>query len=244
LCHEGLFTLSFEFQVPEAEDTLYFAHCFPFTWSFQQKHLTQIIEAHQGKGIIKRDLLCESLHGNRCDYLTITDFELEQVSGSDTSLRPCIFLTARVHPGETNSSWIMKGIIDHLLSDTDVAKALRARFFFVIVPMLNPDGVINGNYRCNLAGFDLNRNWKNPDPNKHRPIFATKQLIQSIQQHRKILFFCDFHGHSAKHNVFMYGCECGNGPQKLIEMVFPCIMSRIAGQLTCYVFCLSFLSLF
>ncbi len=28
--------------------------------------------------------------------------------------------------------------------------------------MLNPDGVINGNYRCSLAGCDLNRRWKNP----------------------------------------------------------------------------------
>lgn len=26
--------------------------------------------------------------------------------------------------------------------------------------MLNPDGVINGNYRCSLAGCDLNRRWK------------------------------------------------------------------------------------
>jgi len=26
-----------------------------------------------------------------------------------------------------------------------------------IVPMLNPDGVINGSYRCSLAGVDLNR---------------------------------------------------------------------------------------
>jgi hypothetical protein len=28
--------------------------------------------------------------------------------------------------------------------------------------MLNPDGVINGNYRCSLAGVDLNRRWKFP----------------------------------------------------------------------------------
>lgn len=26
-----------------------------------------------------------------------------------------------------------------------------------VVPMLNPDGVINGNYRMSLAGVDLNR---------------------------------------------------------------------------------------
>jgi murein tripeptide amidase MpaA len=29
--------------------------------------------------------------------------------------------------------------------------------------MLNPDGVINGNYRCSLAGADLNRRWKTPN---------------------------------------------------------------------------------
>jgi hypothetical protein len=28
--------------------------------------------------------------------------------------------------------------------------------------MLNPDGVIHGNYRCSLAGVDLNRQWVNP----------------------------------------------------------------------------------
>ena len=227
---EGFYTLSFEFDVKEAGDVLYFAQCFPFTWSYQQNYLSQILEMNQSKGIVRRELLCESLNGNRCDVLIITDFELEQSSALDQMLRPCIFLTARVHPGESNSSWIMKGIIDHLLGDNDVAKALRSRFYFVIVPMLNPDGVINGNYRCNLAGFDLNRNWKNPDPIKHRPIYATKQLMQTIQQSREILFFCDFHGHSAKHNVFMYGCELDSGPHKMMEMVFPCIMSRIAGE--------------
>ena len=28
--------------------------------------------------------------------------------------------------------------------------------------MLNVDGVIIGNYRCSLAGNDLNRRWHNP----------------------------------------------------------------------------------
>lgn len=28
--------------------------------------------------------------------------------------------------------------------------------------MINVDGVIYGNFRCDLAGFDLNRVWKNP----------------------------------------------------------------------------------
>jgi cytosolic carboxypeptidase protein 2/3 len=34
---------------------------------------------------------------------------------------------------------------------------LKDHFDFYIVPMLNVDGVINGNYRCSLAAVDLNR---------------------------------------------------------------------------------------
>lgn len=63
-----------------------------------------------------------------------------------------VFLSARVHPGESNSSWIMKGIIEFLVRNSAEAQALRDHFIFKIVPILNPDGVINGNYRCSLAG--------------------------------------------------------------------------------------------
>ena len=44
-----------------------------------------------------------------------------------------------------------------LRADDPVAIRLRAKFVFKIIPMLNPDGVIVGNYRCSLSGLDLNR---------------------------------------------------------------------------------------
>ena len=53
----------------------------------------------------------------------------------------------RVHPGESNSSYIVKGIIQFLIGDDEIARALREHFVFEIVAMLNPDGVINGHYR-------------------------------------------------------------------------------------------------
>jgi len=54
----------------------------------------------------------------------------------------------------------MKGIID-FLSDPDSGEAvlLRRNFVFKLIPMVNPDGVIMGNYRCSIAGIDLNRVW-------------------------------------------------------------------------------------
>ncbi len=69
----------------------------------------------------------------------------------EIALRKAVVLTSRVHPGETNASYIMQGILDYLVSDDEGARYLRNNFVFKIVPMLNPDGVIVGNYRCSLS---------------------------------------------------------------------------------------------
>jgi len=92
--------------------------------------------------------------------------------------RKGVFFSARIHPGESNSSWMMKGIIDFLVSDTPEAKVLREKFVFKIVPMLNPDGVINGNYRCSLAGADLNRRWKITQKLLYPEVFESKKLCK------------------------------------------------------------------
>jgi hypothetical protein len=56
-----------------------------------------------------------------------------------------------------------QGVMDLLMSDAPVARQLRASFTFLLVPMLNPDGVAAGNTRGSLAGGqDLNRIWDCP----------------------------------------------------------------------------------
>lgn len=44
--------------------------------------------------------------------------------------------------------------------------------------MMNPDGVVLGNSRCNVSGDDLNRKWTDPDPNFHPEIFYVKEAIR------------------------------------------------------------------
>ena len=44
------------------------------------------------------------------------------------------------------------------------------------VPMLNPDGVVQGNYRCDSNGYDLNRVWKNPVESLHPTIYHSKMV--------------------------------------------------------------------
>jgi murein tripeptide amidase MpaA len=54
---------------------------------------------------------------------------------------------------------------------------MRNEMVFKIVPMLNPDGVIHGNYRASVAGVDLNRYWSDPSKQICPEIYATKSMI-------------------------------------------------------------------
>lgn len=100
--------------------------------------------------------------GNRVDILTITEnnphYNVE---------KGYILITARIHPGESVSSYVCNGIVEFLLSNDEKAKKLRQNFVFKIIPMLNPDGVIHGNYRTNISGYDLNKKWENPSKIYH-----------------------------------------------------------------------------
>lgn len=92
--------------------------------------------------------------------------------------------------------------------------------------MLNPDGVINGNYRCSLAGCDLNRRWKYPSQVLHPTVYHTKKLILKLASERHLALYCDIHAHSRRKNVFIYGNSFDDQPQH--PRAFPFLMSKLA----------------
>lgn len=145
--------MTFEIKFQHDNDTVFFAHCYPYTYT----DLCEFVKAQctfQNKDKIRKTVLCKSLAGNDVDMLIVTNFASDPV---DIAIRKSVILTSRVHPGESNASWMMNGVIEFLVSDHPDAKFLRDTFVFKIVPMQNPDGVIVGNYRCSLMGVDLNR---------------------------------------------------------------------------------------
>lgn len=52
-----------------------------------------------------------------------------------------------------------------MLADTPEAKLLRETFVVYVVPMINPDGVVAGNFRTGFAGKDLNRQFNRLNKN-------------------------------------------------------------------------------
>ena len=120
--------------------------------------------------------------------------------------KPGVFVSARVHPGETSASYMVHGLIAFLLqvrqgrmggaSFTECAspplppdcmqprnpyaRALRASFVFKIVPMLNPDGVARGHFRLDQFGVNLNRAYTNPSASRQPAIFAVKLVLKQM----------------------------------------------------------------
>ena len=148
--------------------------------------------------------------------------------------RKGIIISSRVHPGETNSSWMMKGFIEFILGESQDAQFLRENFVIRLIPMLNPDGVIVGNHRCNLTGYDLNRQWLKAESRKQLvpEIFHIKDMLSKYAQEREIVLFCDLHGHNRKNGIFIYGCHNDdNQERKYMERVFPYMLSQNAPKL-------------
>ncbi|XP_071120373.1 uncharacterized protein [Mytilus edulis] len=220
------YSLTWTVQFPNSHDTVYFAHCFPYTYTDLQDYLLDCSNDPIKSKICKQRVLCRTLAGNLVYVLTITS---PSQAPEDIKHKKAVVITSRVHPGECNASWMMKGFLDYLTGNSADAKLLRDTFIFKIVPMLNPDGVIVGNYRCSLAGRDLNRNYKTVLKDAYPSVWHTKNMIRRLLQEREIIVYCDLHGHSRKQNVFIYGCENRYSPDKrLKERVFPSMLNKNA----------------
>ncbi|KAG8035075.1 hypothetical protein G9C98_001565 [Cotesia typhae] len=219
-------TLTFNITFPHDQDTVYLAHCYPYTYSDLQEYLAKLSSDPVKVKFTKLRLLCRTLAGNSVHYLTIT-----APVNEEGKKKKGIVITARVHPGETPSSWMMKGIIDFLTGESNQARELRERFIFKLVPMLNPDGVIVGNNRCSLSGKDLNRQYRTVMRESYPSVWHTKLMIRRLMEECGIAMYCDLHAHSRKHNIFIYGCESKRACYgKLAEQIFPLMLHKNAAD--------------
>ena len=134
---------------------------------------------------------------------------------------------------------MMHGLMDCLLNpqtdeEKQLVKNLKDHFEIYVIPMLNVDGVINGNYRCSLAACDLNRKWTKPSKAMHPPVYYTKKLCQTIQETegKQFFLYLDFHGHSVKKNIFQYGnnmdelCAGKRPSMNVNPSLFPMMLSK------------------
>ena len=69
---------------------------------------------YPNKDKVRKAPLTRTLAANDIDMLIITNFASSPESIAE---RPAVILTGRIHPGESNSSYIMEGLIEYLVSN-------------------------------------------------------------------------------------------------------------------------------
>lgn len=212
------YTATFSLRFQHRGDICYIAYHYPYThsrlladltqWQLRAQNAASKSPSKSSRLYLRVQNLTSTLLDNLVPLVTIT--EATEGSGKVTNpRRPYIFITARVHPGESNSSWVMRGLLDHLTDPRDPEMVrLRHAYVFKVVPSLNPDGVICGNHRCSMAAKDLNRQWLNPSQSLHPTIFHTKCLINLLAEVGSAPYiYIDLHGHSRMKDIFVYGCD-------------------------------------
>uniref|UniRef100_UPI0032168692 M14 family metallopeptidase n=1 Tax=uncultured Draconibacterium sp. TaxID=1573823 RepID=UPI0032168692 len=109
----------------------------------------------------------------------------------NTESKELIMVLARQHPPEITGWLAMKGFVERLCSDDELAAKFRKRYNICVVPCLNPDGVDNGHWRHGAGGIDLNRDWE--DFNQPETQLIRKFMQQKVAEGGKFLFAIDFH---------------------------------------------------
>jgi cytosolic carboxypeptidase protein 5 len=210
-------------------DRVYFAFTYPYSYVDIQNKLDKIDDHLKSPDYdyiyYHRELLGYSIENRRVDLITLSSKEgitkehedlIENwfpEHGEDRSRRPVkfenkkvIFLTARVHPGETPASFVLNGIIDLLLNKSrEQGKRLLNNFVFKIIPCLNPDGWARGYFRLDTNCQNLNRYYTDPTLEKQPTIYVSKKAIVQQSEYGVLQYYIDLHAHASKIGWFLFG---------------------------------------
>ena len=221
--YRSLNTLQFSYSFDQG-DRVYFSYCPPYTISHLQASLRQFKADKLVNGLIREEIICHSLTGLGVPLIRSSDYDNKKGHNDG---KPIIFVIARAHPGESCGSHMMQGFLKSLFSSSEISKSLRECFEFFVVPMMNPDGVLVGNFRTDLIGDDLNRQYVNPSARFHPTIKSVIYLVQLLKSTRKVVFCLDFHGHSTRPGVFTYGPQLSQkDPLHSFAKILPWMVSK------------------
>lgn len=162
--------------------TAWFAYFAPY--SYQQHE--QFVARCSASPFAQLQCIGSSVHGRPLDMIVVTENVAQWRQQVEL---PKFWLCARQHPGETMAEWLAEGFLERLLCPDDaLAKLLRRKAVFFVVPCLNPDGSVLGHLRTNATGANLNREWadfpsgehKGPDLQRSPEVFHVLKALDEI----------------------------------------------------------------
>ncbi len=114
-----------------------------------------------------------------------------EIETEPSKKKPYVMWVGRQHPPELTGALALIPFSEKVLDGSRLSNEFLENFNVLIVPMINPDGVVHGNWRFNMGGMDLNRDWGPFSQPETQAVLGALERFKSGEE--DIAFFLDFH---------------------------------------------------
>ncbi len=140
---------------------------FSFGMPYQHADLMRFLERHAKKPCLKREVLGKTRKGRPVDLL--------RIGRPGARAKHKVLVTARHHACEMMASYVAEGLIDAFLEDSETGRWLREHVDCAVVPMVDLDGVEDGDQG------------KNRQPHDHKADYRGTSIYPEVAALRKFL---------------------------------------------------------
>mgnify|MGYP002631803297 FL=1 len=153
------------------------------TIPYMQSNLDRLLNEHKDNKHLSVTELAKTREGRPVELLQV---------GQPGDGRIPVLTTARHHACETMASYLLEGFLRAAMSDTEAGRAFRERYVLYCVPIVDKDGVHNGDQGKNRNPHDHNRDYTDP-PSGGQPLYPEVAAIMKLREAKDIRIAVDFH---------------------------------------------------
>lgn len=172
---EGAFT----FRFPPGAGEVRFSVGMPY----QRADLEGCLARHKNNPHLLVEVLGKTRRGR--------DVPLVRVRSREGSGCYAVAITSRHHCCEMMASYVLEGLLEGALADDPAGRWLRANVDFLFAPIVDLDGVEDGDQGKNRAPFDHNRDYAGTTP-RYPEVAALKDRLPAWSAGRPLVFL-DLH---------------------------------------------------
>ncbi len=164
----------FSYTFSAAGQEVRFAVGFPYV----QADLDAFLKAQAGNPNLKTSVLATTLGGR--------PVELLQIGNPGPGITP-VLAAARSHACEALASYVLEGFLEEAMSATPIGEEFRKKYVLFAAPILDKDGVQNGDQGKNRDPHDHNRDYGPTN------LYPEIKALQELGAREKVKIAIDFH---------------------------------------------------
>ena len=148
------------------------------TIPYTQRELDSFFEKHKDNKHFKVETLATTNKGRKVELVTI---------GEPSENKKNVLFTCRHHACETMASFVLEGFMNEAASENELGKKFREKYVLYAVPIVDKDGVQEGDQGKNRAPHDHNRDYID------KPLYPEVAAIKKLSESKKIDLCLDWH---------------------------------------------------